>query len=96
MHDMLEPRTFHVRMHNENVLHAMPLPVHTMDQCEYNLLNRQAAPVQHIEPRNEQQPKEERFWREEQYQPEHGDRHDDKRREDYDRDRNDKGRDNYN
>ena len=43
MHDMLEPRTFHVRMHNENVLHAMPLPVHTMDQCEYNLLNRQAA-----------------------------------------------------
>ena len=40
---MHEPRTFHVRMHNENVLHAMPLPVHTMDQCEYNLLNRQAA-----------------------------------------------------
>ena len=30
-------------MHNENALHAMPLPVHTMNQCEYNWLNRQAA-----------------------------------------------------
>ena len=26
---------------------------HTMDRCEYNLLNRQVAPVRHIEPWND-------------------------------------------
>ena len=45
----------------------------TMDWCEYNLLNRKAAPVRHIEARSEQQPQEEWFRRDERYRPEHGD-----------------------
>ena len=35
---------------------------HTMDHCEYNLLNRQVALVQQIEPRSNQEEEEER-WR---------------------------------
>ena len=31
---------------------------HTTDRCEYNLLNRQAAPVRHIEPRHGQESEE--------------------------------------
>ena len=32
-----------------------------MDRCKYNLLNQQAAPVRHIEPRNDREDEEERF-----------------------------------
>ena len=35
---------------------------HTMDRYEYNLLNRQAALVQHIKTRNNREDEEERFW----------------------------------
>ena len=69
---------------------------HTMDRCEYNLLNRQATPVQYIEPPNGQEPDEERFRREDRYRLERSDRYNDRRREDYDRDRDDKRRENYN
>ena len=65
---------------------------HTTDRCEYNLLNRQAAPVRHIEPRN-QDPDEDRFRRDDRYQRERGDRYTDRRRDNYDRE--EKRRDSY-
>ena len=66
---------------------------HTTDRCEYNLLNRQAAPVRHIEPRNGQDPEEERFRRDDRDRRERGDRYVDRLCDDYDRD--EKRRDNY-
>ena len=42
---------------------------HTMDRYEYNRLNRQAAPVRHIEPRNDQEDKEEQFRRDDRNRP---------------------------
>ena len=44
------------------------------------------APVRQIEPRNGQDPKEERFWRDNRHRPECGDRYTDRRRDDYDHD----------
>ena len=66
---------------------------HTTDRCEYNLLNRQVAPARHIEPRNNQDPEDYRFRRNDHNQLERGDRYTDRRRDNYDRD--DKRRDNY-
>mgnify|MGYP007009112194 CR=1 FL=1 len=66
-----------------------------MDRCEYNLLNRHATPVRHIEPRNEQLG-EERFRRDDRYRLERGDRYNDRRRDDYDRDHGDRRSDHYN
>ena len=66
---------------------------HTTDRCEYNLLNRLAAPVRHIEPRNNQDPEEDRFQRDDRDQRERDDRYTDRRRDDYDRD--EKHRDDY-
>ena len=37
------------------------------------LLNQQATLLQHIEPRNGQEPDEEQFWRDDRYRPERGD-----------------------
>ena len=51
---------------------------HTTDRCEYNLLNRQAAPVRHIEPRNDKDPEEDRFRRDDRDQRERGDRYTDR------------------
>ena len=42
---------------------------HTMDRCEYNLLNRQAPPVRQIEPRSSRDEEDERWRREERYRP---------------------------
>ena len=69
---------------------------HTTNRCEYNLLNRQAAPVRHIEPHNGQESEEERFRREDRYRPERGDRYNERRRDDYERDRDDRRKEGYN
>ena len=69
---------------------------HTTDRCEYNLLNRQAAPVRHIEPRHGQESEEERFERDNRYRPERGDRYIDRRRDDYEHDRDDRRKEGYN
>ena len=68
---------------------------HTTDRCKYNLLNRQAALVWHIEPRHGQEPKE-RFRREDHYRPERRDRYNERRRDDYKHDRDDRHREGYN
>ena len=66
---------------------------HTMERCEYNLLNRQAPPVRQIEPRSDQEEKEERWRREERYRPAQDVWYSD-RRDTYDRyDRYDRHRD---
>ena len=67
---------------------------HTTDRCEDNLLNRQAALVRHIEPRNGRDPEEERFRRDDRVRPECGDRYSDRRCDGNDRD--ERHRDGYN
>ena len=69
---------------------------HTTDRCEYNLLNRQAAPVRHIEPRHGQDSEEERLRRDNRYRPERGDRYTERRRDDYDHERDERRREGYN
>ena len=63
-----------------------------MDRYEYNLLNRQATPVRHIETWNDQEDKEESFRRDDHYRPVQEVRYSDKR-DDYDLNRNDRSRD---
>ena len=71
---------------------------HTTDRCEYNLLNQQAAPMRHMEPRHGQEPVEERFRREDRYRQEREDRYNERRRDDYEHehDRNDRRKEGYN
>ena len=65
---------------------------HTMDRCEYNLLNRQAAPVRQIDTRSDREEEEERWHRDERYRPVQDVWYND-RRDTYDRDRYDRYRD---
>ena len=82
MHDVHKLGTLNGRLHNENTMHYMPLT------CTYHgpMREQPAAPIRHIEPRNGQDPEEERFRRDDHYRPERGDRYTDRRRDDYDRD----------
>ena len=66
---------------------------HTMERFEYNLLNRQAPPIRKIEPRRDQEEKEERWRLKERYRPAQDVRYSD-RRDTYDRyDRYERNRD---
>ena len=69
---------------------------HTTDLCEYNLVNRQMAPVRHIDPRPGQEPEEERFRREGRYGLKRRDRYNERRRDDYEHNRDDRRSDCYN
>ena len=63
-----------------------------MDHYEYNLLNWQAAPVQHIETRNDREDEEERFRRNDRYRLLQDIRYSD-RQDNYDWDWNDRSLD---
>ena len=54
-----------------------------------------AAPVRHIDPRPGQEPKEERFWREDHYRPQRRDRYNKRRPIYYEHDRDDRRKDGY-
>ena len=63
MYNLPQPWKFKLRMHNETALRIMPLKEHTIEQFEYNLLNRQAVQVRQIEPRKDRRPEEDQFRR---------------------------------
>ena len=62
---------------------------HTMERCDYNLLNRPAPLVQQIKPRSNQEEEEERWRREERYRPVQDVRYSDKK-DAYDHDQYDR------
>ena len=52
MYYIFKSGVFHCRMYLENMLSNCHSKAHTIDQCEYNLLNKAAASVRRIEPQD--------------------------------------------